>query len=242
LSLKGPSILSTRCRVPRVTCSPVFILSCGTHGQTSCPWHVCGNCLTITAMLHPAPHRKQVRHFNEPGHCHELTFSCFHRLPLLNHAFVCQLLSESIDRALVQQGFWLIAFVYMPEHVHLLVFPATPTARIERLLFAIKRPFSYHVKQYLRQHDLPLLRQLNVQERPGKTVFRFWQEGPGYDRNLTSREALLSVIEYIHNNPIRRGLSVTPGQWKWSSWRYYHQPSGLHELELPTVHGVQDLL
>jgi putative transposase len=193
-------------------------------------------------MLLPAPHRKRVRHFNELGHCHELTFSCFHRFPLLTHTPVCSLLSHSIDRALVQQRFWLIAFVYMPEHVHLLVFPATSTARIERLLFAIKRPFSYRVKQYLEQNNPSLLQQLIVQERPGKMVFRFWQEGPGYDRNLTSREAVLSVIDYVHNNPVRRGLSITPDQWRWSSWKYYHQPFECYDQELPVVHGVHDIL
>lgn len=193
-------------------------------------------------MLPPPPHRKQVRHFDDLGHCHELTFSCFRRLPLLTQEPLYYLLSQSIDRALVQQGFWLLAFVYMPEHVHLLVFPTTPRARIERLLFAIKRPFSYRTKQYLQQTDLPLLHQLTVQERPGKRVFRFWQEGPGYDRNLTSRATILSVIDYIHNNPVRRGLSVTPGQWRWSSWRYYHQASEFCDPALPVVHGVQDLL
>ncbi len=195
-----------------------------TSRAASCPWHLCGNCSTITTMFHRDPHRKRVRHFNEPGHCHELTFSCFHRFPLLTYPPVCSLLSQSIDRALLHQGFWLSAFVYMPEHVHLLVFPVTPTARIEQLLFAIKRPFSYRVKQYVGQNDLPLLQHLTVQERPGKMVFRFWQEGPGYDRNLTSREAVLSAVEYIHNNPVRRGLSITPDQWKWSSWKHYHQP------------------
>ena len=30
-----------------------------------------------------APHRKRVRSYNIAGHAHELTFSCFRRLPLL---------------------------------------------------------------------------------------------------------------------------------------------------------------
>jgi len=114
---------------------------------------------------HP-PHRKRVRHFNDLGHGHELTFSCFHRFPLLTQEHSCRLLSQSIDRAPVQQGFWLLAFVYMPEHIHLLVFPAVPTARVERLLFAIKRPFSYRVKRYLEQTDQALLHRLTISERP----------------------------------------------------------------------------
>ena len=124
----------------------------------------------------------------------------------------------------------------------MLVFPTAPTARIERLLFAIKRPFSYRVKQHLEHTDVPLLQQLTVQERPGKMVFRFWQEGPGYDRNLTSREAVLSVIEYIHNNPVRRGLSATTGEWQWSSWKYYHQTSKISNPELPKIYGIERVL
>ncbi len=30
------------------------------------------------------PRRKRVHSYNEPGHAHELTFSCFQRLPLLS--------------------------------------------------------------------------------------------------------------------------------------------------------------
>jgi putative transposase len=197
--------------------------------------------LTIVRMQ-LAPYRKRVQHFNEPGHCHELTFSCFRRLPLLTHEPLCRLLSQSLDRAVDQQGFWLLAFVYMPDHVHLLVFPTRPTARIEHLLYAIKRPFSYRAKQYVQHEDRPLFAQLTVQERPGKRVFRFWQEGPGYDRNLISSDAVLPVIEYIHNNPVRRGLSLTPAQWKWSSWKAYHQVRADAGPDLPRVRNVAEIL
>lgn len=189
-------------------------------------------------MLSSPPHRKQVRHFHEPGHFHELTFSCFHRLPLLTDDSWCQLLSESIDRAIVQQGFHLVAFVYMPEHVHLLVFPTEPNTQVNRLLFAMKRPFSYRIKRDLEQTSSPLLQQLTVSERPGKRAFRFWQEGPGYDRNLVSLAAVTRAIEYIHNNPVRRGLSSTPAHWKWSSWKYYHETGTRPDLDLPLVRGI----
>ena len=26
----------------------------------------------------------------------------------------------------------------------------------------------------------------------------------------------------MHNNPVRRGLVAQPGDWPWSSWRYYY--------------------
>jgi putative transposase len=63
-------------------------------------------------------------------------------MPLLTNDLWRTWLSERIDRALTTHSFTLIAFVYMPEHLHLLVYPKRETYKVEFLLFAIKRPFS----------------------------------------------------------------------------------------------------
>ncbi len=185
----------------------------------------------------PRTHRKRVKHYDEPGQAHELTFSCYQRKRLLSDQQLCTLLSHSIDRAVERQGFELVAFVYMPEHVHLIVFPTNSEAEVSRLLFAIKRPFSTRVKQLLTRDASPLLTDLTIRERPARTTFRFWQEGGGYDRNIASIKTLRTAIEYVHNNPVRRTLCDSPGQWKWSSWRYYFDPQRRADSDLPTVHG-----
>src|SRR5256885_10592332 len=59
--------------------------------------------------------RKRVRHYNEPGHSHALTFSCYQRRPLLCSDEHKKLLSAALDAAIPRLGFTLIAFVYMPE-------------------------------------------------------------------------------------------------------------------------------
>jgi putative transposase len=97
--------------------------------------------------MNPAklPHRKRVKHYDEPGCLYELTFSCLQRRPLLtNHQWRC-LLSECIDRATERHGFGLLAFVYMPEHVHLLVVPDSAASGVDELLKAIKRPYSFRI-------------------------------------------------------------------------------------------------
>jgi putative transposase len=98
----------------------------------------------------------------------------------------------------------------------------------------VKRPFSYRVKQDLLQRGDPLLQKLTIRERPGKVTFRFWQEGPGYDRNLISSESVLSSVEYFHMNPVKRGLCSSPADWKWSSWRHYHLPE-ISDRDLPRI-------
>jgi putative transposase len=133
------------------------------------------------------------------------------------------------------QQFDLLAFVFMPEHIHMLVFPKTATATISRLLAAIKRPHSFRVKQALVAERDPLLNRLTIRERPGRMTFRFWQEGGGYDRNLVKEKTLGKVIDYIHHNPVRRGLCESPGNWKWSSWRHYNVPDDPRDPDLPVI-------
>jgi len=187
-------------------------------------------------MPNEYPHRKTIRHFNQESHAHLLTFTCCHRRPLLENNEWCELLSRSIDKAVLAHQFQLIAFVYMPEHVHLLVYPLRPVCRIEGLLYAIKRPLSGRVKRRMTETSDPLLKKLTIQERPAKLSFRFWQEGPGHDRNLTSVEQCIVVAEYLHNNPVRRGLCKSPNGWKWSSWKHYHSP-GFTDDSLPRIIG-----
>ena len=131
------------------------------------------------------------------------------------------MLSESLDRAIERHDYRLLAFVYMPEHVHLLVFPGSNASGIDQLLKAIKRPFSFRIKRLLEAEKNRLLNTLTVEQRPGVRTFRYWQEGPGYDRNLDRVETVLAAIDYIHLNPVRRGLVARAADWQWSSARWY---------------------
>jgi putative transposase len=189
--------------------------------------------------MKPRPgHRKRIRHYHDPGHVHELTFSCYHRWPLLTNDVWRGMLAQSIDRAMEGHRYRLTAFVLMPEHVHLIVFPLPEAGRIDGLLKAIKRPFSYRIKQMLIRSRSRLLDRLTVRQRPGVMTFRYWQEGPGYDRNLTEVSTVLAAIDYLHHNPVRRGIVKRAVDWKWSSARYYLLDPPRQYPCLPTVHSL----
>jgi putative transposase len=127
----------------------------------------------------------------------------------------------------------------MPEHVHLLVVPTCADPALDRYLARVKQPFSKWLKQQLSTANSHRIKQLTVQERPGKTCIRFWQEGPGYDRNLMKPAAIEAAIEYIHMNPVRRRLVKRATDWKWSSASWYVlDPPRQHFPGLPVVHGL----
>ena len=166
----------------------------------------CGQTCIVGPVDKSRKHRKTVRHFHEPGDFHELTFSCYRRLPLLTNDDWRQRLCRCIDTACQKTAVELVGFVLMPEHVHLLVFPLTDseTGNIPDYLSQLKNPFSRDIKKLLKVAKSPLLKRLTVRERPGKTCFRFWQEGAGFDRNLFTPAAIQASLDYIHNNPVQR--------------------------------------
>jgi putative transposase len=180
-------------------------------------------------------HRKQIKHFHEAGDLHELTFSCSEREALLVKYDWFHLLSQRIERSCEICDTELYAFVFMPEHVHLLVGGINTEDDVSRFLFSIKQPFSMKVKRCLQRHDPALLNRLMVEERPGKHVFRFWLEGPGYDRNLNEGPEIEAAIHYFHRNPVERELCATAVDWKWSSARYYLSDGTVIDPDLPKI-------
>ncbi len=159
-------------------------------------------------------------------------------MQLLTNECSREYLARSIDNANLEEQFRLVAFVFMPEHVHLLVYPELEEPNIGRYLARVKQPCSKNVKAALRSANDPLLSKLTIRERPGKTCFRFWQEGPGFDRNVYAPEAITASIGYIHRNPVTRDLCHRPIDWKWSSARYYLLDNPRQQFpQLPFVHG-----
>jgi putative transposase len=185
-------------------------------------------------------HRKTVKRFHEPGDCHELTFSCYRRIPLLTNDEWRHLLAESLDQAVSGQSCRLIAYVFMPEHVHILIQPTSHDVHMDLFLKALKAPFCRRIKRLLEVVGSPLLERLTVLERPGTDRFRFWQEGGGDDRNLRSVQAVEGAIASIPENPVRRQLCERSADWRWSSARHYEQDGqGASRLEVPpTIQGL----
>lgn len=165
-------------------------------------------------------HRKQCRRYNIPGHAHELTFCCYQRRAFLKSKRTCQYLAEAIIRAKGIHQFDLWSYVFMPEHVHLLIWARKESYSISEILLSIKQSVSRRALIYLRNNNLNGLRLLATGQK--HTPYRFWLDGGGYDRNITRGSTLIDVVRYIHNNPIRRGLVSRSEDWSWSSAREWN--------------------
>ncbi len=158
--------------------------------------------------------------FNIPGHAHELTFSCFHRYKFLQADRCRQWLAEAIGAARQRHEFWLWAYVFMPDHVHLILYPHRAEYDMAAILKGIKQPVGDRAIAFLEAENSPWLKRL-TRRRGQRTERLFWQSGGGYDRNITCPRTLLRMIDYTHENPVRKKLVTAAHDWEWSSAGHY---------------------
>jgi putative transposase len=134
--------------------------------------------------------------YQQGGGFHFVTFSCFHRLPLLDTASARGLFESALDRIRARYQIAVAGYVVMPEHVHILM-SEPRKGLLARALQALK---------------------LSVARR--RTESPFWQ-ARYYDFNVHSADKLTEKLRYIHRNPVKRGLVDKPEAWARSSYCHY---------------------
>ena len=78
--------------------------------------------------------RKKLKRYDIPGHAHELTFSCYHRFHYLIDHVVCRLFIDELSQAREHFHFRLWAYVLLPNHVHLFIYPTQSEYKIATIL------------------------------------------------------------------------------------------------------------
>ena len=163
-------------------------------------------------MLDGQPLRKQMRRRDIPGSVRYITFSCYGRMPLLNHPEIRELFIDALGRARRTFAFELFAWVVMPEHAHLLLRPKPGDALAPALAF-MKTSTSQRILNRWKRLRAPILHRL-VRAGGG---FHYWLPGGGFDRNVRDEPEFCETVRYIHRNPVERGLVAAPDGWRWSS-------------------------
>ncbi|MBN2249989.1 MAG: transposase, partial [Campylobacterales bacterium] len=77
-----------------------------------------------------------------------------------------------------------------------------------------------------------ILEQLRFYKKAHKKdrEYQLWQEGIK-PKLIQSENMMLRYIDYIHNNPLKRGFVDEAKHWRYSSARDYEGVNGLLEIE-----------
>ena len=170
---------------------------------------------------------KNLKRYYGHGHLHFITCSCYRRLPLLRSVRARNAFVRILGQVHSAYGFAVVGYVVMPEHIHVLISePAKGT--LSTVMQVLKQSVSRHLRNRKRKTKAAVQLRLHF---PGgqDSLPQFWQRR-FHDFNVWSAKKRTENLEYMHANPVKRGLVRDPQHWPWSSYVAY---SGKGTLQLP---------
>jgi putative transposase len=127
----------------------------------------------------------------------------------------CRGLLESLEHHRRRLDLACCAYVLMPDHLHALLCQKSEGELVPDLVREFKKWTS---------------RRCRPAHYPGQSL---WQDQYD-DVPVPGSEAARTKIEYVHNNPVRKGITERPEKYLWSSARdYWEMGKGIVEITKP---------
>jgi putative transposase len=162
------------------------------------------------------PRNKLERRYHQ-RHLHFITCSCYRRLPFLRNARKRELLLEILSGVREKYQFSLVGYVVMPEHIHILISePKVGTPGTVMQVF--KQRVARAIRRKRRSGNTNQLRLWK--SAADESAKHFWQRR-FYDFNVWTAKKRIEKLNYMHMNPVKRGLVDDPKLWVGSSYRFY---------------------
>jgi REP-associated tyrosine transposase len=118
-------------------------------------------------------------------HRYFLTFCTHNRKPFFTRGLIVACVIDEFLRVAVEERLEILAYCFMPDHVHLLVEGVQDDSDLRRFIFRLKQATGFTFQQRFKE--------------------RLWQRY-GYERVLRGDEATRDIVRYTLNNPIRAKL------------------------------------
>ncbi len=118
------------------------------------------------------------------------------------------ILADSLRYCIDRKGLELNGYVFMLNHLHLIV----TSPDMAGFLPDFKKFTSKKFKENLEANE-PTVLTLFVDE---KGQYRFWMDGNA-PKKIENYGFYLQKLNYIHENPVRKGYVARPEYWFWSS-------------------------
>ena len=166
-------------------------------------------------------------HFTDPALPHFVTLTVLHWIPVFTRPATVDIVLNSL-RHLQTETLKIYAWVILENHLHMVA----QSQNLPKDLMRFKSHTAQQLIQYLEAHKIkPILDQLKFYKKAHKSdrTYQFWQEG-SHPEWIQNTEMLKQKVDYIHNNPVKRGYVDLPEHWRYSSARSYLNKEGLIEV------------
>ena len=171
--------------------------------------------------------RSRYRIFND-RYPHFMTDTVVAWLPIFTRPNLAQVIFDSWQFLQRERGVLIFGYVIMENHLHWI-------ASGDDLADQVNRFKSYTARRIIDELEhsgygtlLHELRYFKLRHKIDQK-YQLWQEG-SHPKQIENNEMMLQKLEYMHNNPMRRGYVDDPLHWRYSSARNYAGLPGMIEI------------
>lgn len=131
-----------------------------------------------------------------------------------------QIVIDSLKYCTENKGLYVLGYVIMPNHLHLLT-SNTEDTNLSNIMRDFKHFTSTQIATELENNNERLFLYVFIKAakaRKKKQNYKIWQD-EFRPEGIFSEKWFLQKLEYIHNNPVRKGFVTKPEEWKYNSAR-----------------------
>ncbi len=157
-----------------------------------------------------------------------MTATVNHWLPIFTRPETLNIVLDSWRYLQRESDFQLYGYVILENHLHIIASSADLTKDMQRF----KSHTARQIVDYLEEHGATrMLDLLALFKRHHKTdsSYQIWEEG-NHPQLIESDAVMRQKLEYIHQNPVKRGYVDLPEHWRYSSARNYAGQEGLIDV------------
>jgi REP element-mobilizing transposase RayT len=153
--------------------------------------------------------------FRNPEGTYFVTSTIVEWLPVFTSAACCDILVQSLLHCREHKGLKIYAWVILDNHFHAIVSGTYLSSTFRALKGFTAQALIEQIKTERRDW---LLNQFAYYCSAHKTrsEHQVWQEGT-HPQEIDSDITMEQKIDYIHNNPVLRGMVIGPEHWRYSS-------------------------
>jgi putative transposase len=150
-----------------------------------------------------------------------ITYCVVDWLPVFITAPTCDIVTNSLKFCHEQKGLRINAYAIMPTHLHAIVFDRDfDASQLEATLTDFRKFTGRSLSDYCIKH-FPQCFAESLRKAAGTDrERRFWQSSR-HPEAIESEGFWMQKLNYLHENPCRKGLVLRAQDWRYSSAAYY---------------------
>jgi putative transposase len=160
----------------------------------------------------------------DPGIPYFVTFTVIEWLNVFTKPKYMQILFDSLQYCRKEKGLKLYGFVFMTNHVHMIISADTEDIKLWQIIRDFKKFNAQKIIQLMQKEEnrrwiLDVMRTAGSQNKANKQ-YQFWVQDD-WAEEIRSDKFFLQKLNYIHENPVRADIVTDACGYRWSSARLY---------------------